>query len=82
MKYSTLFFGNRKDGDKKILFVKDTGCGIKEKDLNKVFSPFYTQFKEGFGFGLPIVKKIVELHNWNIEISSVVGEGTEIRITV
>jgi signal transduction histidine kinase len=77
-----LSFGNRKDGDKKILFVKDTGCGIKEKDLNKVFSPFYTQFKEGFGFGLPIVKKIVELHNWNIEISSVVGEGTEIRIIV
>jgi len=78
----TLFFGNKKNNEKKVLFVRDTGCGIKEKDLNKVFSPFYTHFREGFGFGLPIVKKIAELHNWNIEIDSVVNKGTEIRIIV
>ena len=67
---------------KKILFVKDNGCGIKDENLNKIFSPFYTHFQEGFGFGLPIVKKIVELHNWKIEVDSVFGKGTEIRIII
>ena len=77
-----LVFGAKKDNGKAILFVKDTGCGIQKQDLNKIFSPFYTHFKEGFGFGLPIVKKIIELHNWDIEVDSVIGEGTEVRIIV
>ena len=62
--------------------MKDDGCGIKKKDLNRIFSPFYTHFNEGFGFGLPIVKKIIELHNWKIAVESDLGEGTEIRIIV
>jgi len=77
-----MIFGVREANGKLILFLKDTGCGIREKDLSKIFSPFYTHFREGFGFGLPIVKKIVELHNWDIEVESVVNEGTEIRIIV
>jgi len=76
----TLFFGNSNDSGNKILIVKDNGCGIKKEDFNKIFTPFYTHFEEGFGFGLPIVKKIAELHNWNIEIDSMVNEGTEIRL--
>ncbi len=75
-----LVFGAKKDNNKTVLFVKDNGCGIQKRDLNKIFSPFYTNFKEGFGFGLPIVKKIIELHNWDIEVESVLGEGTEVRI--
>jgi len=75
-----LIFESKKDNDKTILFVKDNGCGIQKRDLNKIFSPFYTHFKEGFGFGLPIVKKIIELHNWDVEVDSVLGEGTEVRI--
>ncbi len=77
-----LIFGVRKMEGKTVLFVKDTGCGIEEKELSKIFSPFYTRFREGFGFGLPIVKKIVELHNWDIEVESVINEGTEMRIIV
>lgn len=77
-----LVFGAKKKNNKKILFVKDNGCGIKKRDLNKIFSPFYTHFNEGFGFGLPIVKKIVELHNWKIAVDSDLGEGTEIKIIV
>ena len=77
-----IIFGAKVDNGKKILFVKDNGCGIKDKELSEIFSPFYTHFKEGFGFGLPIVKKIVELHNWKIDIESILNEGTEIRIVV
>ena len=78
----SLIFGTKEYDGMAVLFVKDTGCGISKQDLNKIFSPFYSNFKEGFGFGLPIVKKIIELHNWDIEIDSVVDEGTEIRIIV
>jgi signal transduction histidine kinase len=77
----SLVFGTKENG-KTFIFVKDTGCGIDKQDLNKIFSPFYSRFKEGFGFGLPIVKKIVELHNWDIEVESIVKEGTEIRIVL
>ncbi len=77
-----LVFGAKEDNGKKILFVKDNGCGIQKKNLNKIFSPFYTHFNEGFGFGLPIVKKIIELHNWKITVDSDLGDGTEIRIIV
>jgi signal transduction histidine kinase len=77
-----LLFEAKKVDDKTILFVKDNGCGIQKRDLNKIFSPFYTRFKEGFGFGLPIVKKIIDLHNWDIEVNSVIGEGTEVKIIV
>lgn len=80
-KGGSLSFGVEEDG-KPVIFVKDTGCGIKGQDLDKIFSPFYSHFKEGFGFGLPIVKKVLELHNWNIEIDSTVGEGTEMRIII
>jgi signal transduction histidine kinase len=75
-----IVFGAKKDKGATILFVKDNGCGIQKRDLNKIFSPFYTHFKEGFGFGLPIVKKILELHNWDVEIDSSLGEGTEVKI--
>lgn len=77
-----LVFGTRENNGRKVFFVKDNGCGIKKKDLNKIFSPFHTNFKEGFGFGLAIVKKVLELHDWEVGVSSVVGEGTEIRIII
>jgi len=77
-----LVFGIEKENNKTIIFVKDTGFGIKSSDLNKIFSPFYTHFNEGFGFGLPIVRKIIELHNWNITVNSTVGEGTEVKVVI
>ncbi|MEJ2567352.1 MAG: ATP-binding protein [candidate division WOR-3 bacterium] len=77
-----LIFGVEKENKKTMIFVKDNGCGIKSADLNKIFSPFYTHFNEGFGFGLPIVKKIIELHNWNIAVESIEGKFTEVRITI
>lgn len=77
-----LVFWVEKDGNKTMVCVKDSGCGIKSTDLNKIFSPFYTHFNEGFGFGLPIVKKIIELHNWDITVVSTEGKCTEVRIII
>ncbi|MCW8930369.1 MAG: HAMP domain-containing histidine kinase [Gammaproteobacteria bacterium] len=62
--------------------VKDTGCGISEADLPKVFDRFYqaeNKHRKGnhAGLGLAIVRRIVELHEREIYVSSKVGKGTQ-----
>lgn len=70
-----------------VLSVMDTGIGIPEADIDRVFERFYRVDKSrsretgGTGLGLAIVKHIVELHNGKIEISSKLSEGTCIKIT-
>jgi PAS domain S-box-containing protein len=72
----------RDDGAEKVrLEVADTGIGIPEKDLPKIFDPFYTARKnKGFGLGLSISKRIVEKHNGSIRVKSEVGQGTTIFV--
>ncbi len=61
--------------DKKtIIEVEDNGEGIPENLKNNIFQPFFTTRKEGAGFGLAIVKKIVELHNGNVSFKSKKGK--------
>ena len=63
--------------EKVCLEVTDTGIGIPEKDLPKIFDPFYTARKnKGFGLGLSISKRIVEKHYGSIRVKSDVGRGT------
>ncbi|HVZ79560.1 MAG TPA: ATP-binding protein [bacterium] len=58
--------------------VRDTGKGIPEERLKRLFEPFYStkEFGKGTGLGLSIVKRIVDEHQGSIEVESRVGEGT------
>ncbi|OGS36634.1 MAG: hypothetical protein A2293_00655 [Elusimicrobia bacterium RIFOXYB2_FULL_49_7] len=56
--------------------IADTGKGIREEDLTKIFNPFFTTREDGNGLGLSIVKKMVDLHNGEISVKSRVGEGS------
>jgi signal transduction histidine kinase len=56
--------------------VSDTGCGIKENDLKKIFEPFFTNKEKGTGLGLTIVNHIVEGYNGKIKIESNINHGT------
>ena len=62
--------------------VKDTGCGIREEDLGKIFENFSqvdakrNRTVEGTGLGLSITRHLVELMGGNIRVESVYGEGT------
>jgi two-component system, sporulation sensor kinase E len=60
--------------------VADTGGGIPQEQLNRIFEPFYTTKKKGSGLGLMIVQRIVREHGGRIELESHVGQGTTFRI--
>lgn len=70
-----------------VLEVCDTGVGIALKDQARVFEPFVqaeggmNKSHQGTGLGLPITKKLVELHGGTIAMKSALGEGTTIIIT-
>jgi signal transduction histidine kinase len=60
--------------------VKDTGCGIDEEHLEKIFEPYFSTKETGTGLGLAIVKKIVEVHNGTIDVESNSSDGTKFTI--
>ncbi len=63
--------------DKVFISFTDTGVGIDEKDLPKIFNPFFTTKNEGTGLGLSISYKIVEEHKGRIMVSSEKGIGSK-----
>ena len=56
--------------------VEDSGKGIPEEELERIFEPFYTRKEEGTGLGLSITRQIVLEHNGAIEVKSEVGKGS------
>lgn len=65
------------------IYVKDTGIGISEKDMGRIFERFYRVDKDrsravgGTGLGLAIVKHIIEAHSSKVEVKSDLGRGSE-----
>jgi signal transduction histidine kinase len=59
------------------LTISDTGSGISNDDLEKIFKPFYTTKVNGSGLGLAIVKRIADSNNWVIDINSTKNSGTK-----
>ncbi len=76
----------RETGGNLVLTVSDTGIGIAEPDIAKVLSPFgqiqnsLTRKYSGTGLGLPLAKRLVELHGGTLAIDSIVGRGTTVRV--
>ncbi|HQK69575.1 MAG TPA: HAMP domain-containing sensor histidine kinase [Bacteroidales bacterium] len=64
--------------------IKDRGMGISSEELNKIFEPFYrgsnVKTVPGHGIGLSLVNQIVKSHNGKLEIFSVPGEGTTVKV--
>lgn len=60
--------------------VGDSGGGIPQEQINRIFEPFYTTKKKGSGLGLMIVQRIVRSHGGSIELESQTGRGTVFRI--
>ena len=60
--------------------IKDTGKGMTEETMTKLFTPFFTTKIYGTGLGLAICQRIIEAHCGSIEVQSIVNEGTEVVI--
>ncbi len=78
----------REEAQAAIIEVRDNGVGIPESDLTRIFDRFYrvdkarTRHLGGTGLGLSIAREIVHAHGGDIRISSTLGEGTQVRITL
>ncbi|MGQ9629526.1 MAG: response regulator [bacterium] len=62
--------------------IRDSGGGIPQGDLNRIFQPFYTTKRGGTGLGLSIAYRIVEAHGGHIEVWTEEGRGTEFAIVL
>ena len=66
--------------------VRDSGIGMREEDIPRALEPFrqidnaYSKTKEGTGLGLPLVKKLVDLHRGELKITSEPGAGTTVSV--
>ena len=76
----------REDNGQIYIVVKDTGIGMDEDGLKKAFTLFgqvdgdLTRAQEGTGLGLPLTKKLIELHGGTLEIESKLGVGTTVTV--
>jgi signal transduction histidine kinase len=64
------------------IIIKDTGNGIPEDALPKIFEPFYTTKRNGLGLGLAMTRRVVEEHGGKVNINSIVGDGSTVAITL
>ncbi len=60
--------------------VKDTGTGIGENDLPRIYDPYFTSKPAGTGLGLAVVQKIMEAHGGKISVESAEGKGTKVSL--
>lgn len=74
------------DNKSAIVSVKDTGRAIHADDLDHIFERFYRKNADpsarGFGLGLPIVVRIIDLHQGEIQVESTVGQGTTFTLSL
>lgn len=76
----TVFAGHVNNDDVIEISISDTGVGIPEENLRKIFEPFFTSKKDGSGFGLSFVRQIVDMHKGKIDIKSKPDYGTEVKV--
>ena len=82
----TITFNARYDGGRLFIEVKDTGMGMSEETISRIFRPFERQASQGnangYGLGLPITKGLVNLLGGTIEVTSRVGNGSTFRVAL
>ena len=68
--------GKLHEGREVLIQISDTGEGISEENLSKIFDYYFTTKEKGMGLGLPLAHKIIQEHGGSIEVKSVVKGGT------
>ena len=63
-----------------VVSIADNGKGIPQRDIEKLFDPFFTAKQGGMGLGLTSTKNIISSHSAAIEVTSLLGQGTTFHI--
>jgi signal transduction histidine kinase len=70
----------RHEGKEVLIQIADTGEGIPQENLGKIFDYYFSTKEKGMGLGLPLAHKIIQEHGGMIEVKSAVGAGTTFRV--
>ena len=62
--------------------IADSGCGMSDEELSRMFEPYFTTKPDGHGLGMMIINAIVRAHDGNIDIQSKEGSGTIITVSI
>lgn len=77
-----LIISCKKASGKVVFSFQDTGAGMSEETLSKLWTPLFTTKAKGMGFGLAISKRIIEAHGGSITAKSVIGKGTTVTVVL
>ncbi len=80
-KGGTLWIGTSRRGEEVTVQIRDSGVGIPEDIVGKIFEPYFTTKDFSSGLGLTVVYKIMKEHGGEVSVSSRVGEGTTFTLT-
>lgn len=75
-----LYVHTEKDQSRIRIRVSDTGSGIDQAEVQKIFDPYFTSKKTGTGLGLAVVDKIVQAHQGSIKVRSTPGRGSTFEV--
>ena len=64
-----------------VVTIRDNGCGIPEENISRLFEPYFTSKRNGMGLGLAATLNILQSHRANIDVSSVLKQGTTFTIS-
>lgn len=85
--HSSVRISTQQSGDRIVVSVRDQGVGIAKEQQKKIFDNFYripdnAASVKGFGLGLSYVQQIVQAHQWQLELISQPGQGSDFRIII
>ncbi|MEY4093833.1 MAG: hypothetical protein RLZZ53_1032, partial [Acidobacteriota bacterium] len=73
----------QKSGQRRVgITIRDTGKGIADEDLPRIFDPYFTTRRAGTGLGLAIAKNIIEGLGGSITVATRPGTGTDFRVEI
>jgi len=68
--------------DRVEVIFSDSGSGIPEDQMEKIFNYYFTTKGKGVGLGLPLAHRIIEAHGGQLKVESRVGVGTKVTVTL
>ena len=70
------------EDDAALIYISDNGCGIDDKNKQRIFEPNFTTKSSGMGLGLAMVKSMLETYSGSIDFSSEIDKGTEFIVKI